>query len=126
LTVLFILQSIERHQMEVPIASFGAAARQLRVLQMDNVRLTAQVRPAACYIIFYITVCRTSTALGVANGRRPPAAGEPCASHSPGKTSSMLHWLILKSSSTAAQKMRVLQVDHVFCSPLECAVYKHT
>ncbi|WIA43839.1 hypothetical protein OEZ86_010254 [Tetradesmus obliquus] len=36
------LQSIERHQVEVPIASFAAAAQQLRVLQMDNVRLTAQ------------------------------------------------------------------------------------
>jgi hypothetical protein len=43
LLLLLPLQSIERHQMEVPIASFSAAAQQLRVLQMDNVRLTAHV-----------------------------------------------------------------------------------
>jgi hypothetical protein len=38
-----LTQSIERHQLEVPVASFAAAAQQLKVLQMDNVRLTAQV-----------------------------------------------------------------------------------
>jgi hypothetical protein len=37
------LQSIERHQLDAPIAFFADAAQQLRVLQVDNVRLTAQV-----------------------------------------------------------------------------------
>ncbi|KAF6255012.1 hypothetical protein COO60DRAFT_257963 [Scenedesmus sp. NREL 46B-D3] len=41
LTQLY-LQSIERHQMEVPIAALEAAAQQLKVLQVDNVRLTSQ------------------------------------------------------------------------------------
>lgn len=51
------LQSIERHQMELPMASFASTASRLKVLQIDNVRLTAQVRRAhghcTAFVLFY-------------------------------------------------------------------------
>jgi hypothetical protein len=48
LLLLLFMQSIERHQLDVPIASFAGAAQHLQVLQMDNVRLTAQVGGGSC------------------------------------------------------------------------------